>query len=67
VPGIGAQGGSLKEVANYGLNSNCGLLVNSSRGIIFAGNSTDFDKIAEQKAFELQREMETYLKNKNLI
>lgn len=67
VPGIGAQGGSLKEVAKYGLNSSCGLLVNSSRGIIFADNSTDFDKIAGQKARELQREMETYLMEKNLI
>ena len=67
VPGIGAQGGSLLEVAKYGLNSNCGLLVNSSRGIIFAGNSTDFDKIAEQKALELQREMEACLKEKKLI
>ena len=67
VPGIGAQGGSLLEVAKYGLNSNCGLLVNSSRGIIFAGNSTDFDKIAEQKALELQREMEACLKEYKLI
>lgn len=67
VPGIGAQGGSLEEVAKYGLNSSCGLLVNSSRGIIFADNTADFDKVAGQKAQELQEEMETYLKSKNLI
>lgn len=67
VPGVGAQGGSLKEVAKYGLNNNCGLLVNSSRGIIFAGNSTDFDEIAGQKAQELQEEMETYLREKLFI
>jgi len=67
VPGIGAQGGSLKEVAKYGLNNSCGLLVNSSRGIIFADSTNDFDKIAGQKARELQEEMETYLGEKNLI
>lgn len=62
VPGVGAQGGSLKEVCKYGLNSDCGLLVNSSRGIIFADKSTDFDKVAGEKARELQKEMETYLR-----
>jgi len=67
VPGVGAQGGSLKEVARYGLNNNCGLLVNSSRGIIFADNSPDFALIAGQKAQELQEEMETYLREKLLI
>ena len=67
VPGVGAQGGSLEEVAKYGLNSKCGLLVNSSRGIIFADNSKNFDKIAGEKARELQAEMEHYLKEHNLI
>ena len=67
VPGVGAQGGSLKEVADYGFNSSCGLLVNSSRGIIFAGNLDDFDKIAGAKAEEMQREMEKYLAANNLI
>ncbi len=67
VPGVGAQGGSLKEVARYGLNNNCGLLVNSSRGIIFADNSPDFALIAGQKAQELQEEMETYLREKLFI
>lgn len=61
VPGVGAQGGSLKEVAQFGLNSRCGLLVNSSRAIIFADSSTDFDKVAAEKAFEVQQEMAVYL------
>ncbi len=67
VPGVGAQGGSLKEVAKYGLNSKCGLLVNSSRGIIFADNSESFDKVAGEKAAEIQKEMEHYLSERNLI
>lgn len=67
VPGIGAQGGSLEEVAKYGLNSRCGLLVNSSRGIIFADSTENFDKVAGEKAFEVQQEMEKYLKERNLI
>jgi orotidine-5'-phosphate decarboxylase len=67
VPGVGAQGGSLKEVAKYGLNSKCGLLVNSSRGIIFADNTENFAKIAGEKAAEIQKEMEQYLSERNLI
>jgi len=67
VPGVGAQGGSLKEVAKYGLNSKCGLLVNSSRGIIFADNSESFDKVAGEKAAEIQQEMELYLSERNII
>ncbi|MCJ7448289.1 MAG: orotidine-5'-phosphate decarboxylase [Bacteroidales bacterium] len=67
VPGVGAQGGSLAEVVKYGMNSHCGLLVNSSRGIIFADNSRNFDKVAGAKARELQMEMEKYLSEKNLI
>jgi len=67
VPGVGAQGGSLKEVAKYGLNSKCGLLVNSSRGIIFADNSESFDKVAGEKAAEIQKEMELYLSERNII
>jgi orotidine-5'-phosphate decarboxylase len=67
VPGIGAQGGSLEDVARYGMNSKCGLLVNSSRGIIFADNSLNFDKIAGEKAHEIQVEMEKYLSERNLI
>jgi orotidine-5'-phosphate decarboxylase len=67
IPGVGVQGGSLAEVSKYGLNSKCGLLVNSSRGIIFAGSSENFDKIAGEKARELQQEMEGYLKERNLL
>jgi len=67
VPGVGAQGGSLEEVAKFGMNSRCGLLVNSSRGIIFADNSKDFDLVAGQKAKEIQLEMEKYLSERNLI
>jgi orotidine-5'-phosphate decarboxylase len=67
VPGVGAQGGSLEDVAIYGMNSKCGLLVNSSRGIIYADNSKNFDRIAGQKAKEIQLEMEKYLSEHNLI
>jgi orotidine-5'-phosphate decarboxylase len=66
VPGVGAQGGSLEDVARYGMNSRCGLLVNSSRGIIFADNSVDFDKVAGMKAKEMQLEMEDYLRERSL-
>jgi len=67
VPGVGAQGGNLQEVAKYGMNSKCGLLVNSSRGIIFADSSADFAKVAGQKAREIQMEMEQYLSERNLV
>ncbi len=67
VPGVGAQGGSLEEVAKYGMNDHCGLLVNSSRGIIYASVDHDFAEVAKQKAVELQQEMEVYLKRSNLI
>jgi len=67
VPGVGAQGGSLRDVAKYGLNSKCGLLVNSSRGIIFADNSENFDKVAEEKAREIQKEMELCLSERNIV
>ena len=57
VPGVGAQGGSLSEVCRYGLNSDCGLLVNSSRGIIYASNGTDFAQRAAEEAAKLQQQM----------
>ncbi len=57
IPGVGAQGGSLKEVAEYGLNKDCGLLVNSSRGIIFASDKEDFALKAREEAIILQQEM----------
>lgn len=57
VPGVGAQGGSLQEVCKYGMTKDCGLLVNSSRGIIYASSGKDFADVAAQKAQELQKQM----------
>lgn len=57
VPGVGAQGGSLQEVCKYGMTKDCGLLVNSSRSIIYAGKGTDFAEAAARKAREMQEEM----------
>jgi orotidine 5'-phosphate decarboxylase len=62
VPGIGAQGGSLHDVCQYGMNKDCGLLVNSSRGIIYASNGVDFAQVAAEKAREIQEEMDRELK-----
>ncbi|MDH6358167.1 orotidine-5'-phosphate decarboxylase [Parabacteroides sp. PF5-9] len=67
VPGVGAQGGSLKEVAQYGMNDQCGLLVNSSRAIIYADNTPDFASFARREAELLQREMADYLIDKGII
>lgn len=61
VPGVGAQGGSLEDVAKYGMNKQCGLLVNSSRGIIYAGSGEDFAVKAREEAVKLQKEMEGLL------
>ena len=61
VPGVGAQGGSLQEVCKYGMTKDCGLLVNSSRGIIYASKDEDFAEIAGQKAKQLQLEMASEL------
>ena len=63
VPGVGAQGGSLQEVAKYGMNSTCGLLVNSSRQIIYASSEADFAEAARVEAVKVQQEMEDLLKN----
>jgi orotidine-5'-phosphate decarboxylase len=67
VPGVGAQGGSLSEVANFGLNDQCGLLVNSSRAILYASAGSDFAEKAGEAAKETQIEMKILLKEKNLI
>ena len=67
VPGVGAQGGSLKAVAEAGLNKDVGLLVNSSRGIIYAGQGEDFAEKAGKAAKEIQIEMEGLLSGSNLI
>ena len=61
VPGVGAQGGSLSEVCKYGMNTNVGLLINSSRGIIYASNGTDFAEKAREEAMKIQQEMEQIL------
>jgi len=67
VPGVGAQGGSLKEVAQNGMNSKCGLLVNSSRGIIYASQDVDFADKAREAAEAVQKEMEALLQADGLI
>lgn len=67
VPGVGAQGGSLKEVARYGLNNDCGLLVNSSRGIIYASKNEDFAERAREEAMKLQQEMNVLLEEHGII
>ena len=67
VPGVGAQGGSLQEVAKYGLNSTCGLLVNSSRQIIYASSGKDFAEAARIEAIKVQQEMEEILLSSKLI
>jgi len=67
IPGIGVQGGSLKEVAENGMNDSCGLLVNSARSIIYAESTTDFGRAASRKANELQSEMAELLKAKGII
>ena len=61
IPGVGAQGGSLEAVCKFGMNKQCGLLVNSSRGIIYAGKDADFGQKAGLAARELQQEMEKHL------
>lgn len=67
VPGVGAQGGSLEEVCRYGMNTECGLLVNSSRGIIYASGGTDFADVAAVKAKELQEQMAGQLRQHGII
>lgn len=61
VPGVGAQGGSLQDVCKYGMNKDCGLLVNSTRGIIYASTGRDFAERAREEAQKLQKEMELEL------
>lgn len=65
VPGVGAQGGSLEDVCKFGMNKDIGLLVNSSRGIIYASNKDNFADAAAQKAKELQEQMEAILNSSN--
>ncbi len=67
VPGVGAQGGSLQEVAKYGMNSECGLLVNSSRKILYASSNNDFAEKAREEALKVQQEMKMLLEKKNIL
>lgn len=67
VPGVGAQGGSLQEVCKYGITKDCGLLVNSSRGIIYASQGEDFADVAAKKAQELQEQMAEELKKLKVL
>lgn len=67
IPGVGAQGGDLQEVAKYGMNDDCGLLVNNSRAIIYASDGIDFAKVAGEKAKEMQQEMQTILELRGII
>ncbi len=67
VPGVGAQGGSLEEVCKYGMTDECGLLVNSSRGIIYADTTERFAEVAAEKAAELQQEMAAILAERGVV
>jgi len=67
VPGVGAQGGSLQEVAKYGMNSQCGLIVNASRSILYASAEKDFNEKARLEAKKLQQEMEVELRKYSIL
>ncbi len=67
VPGVGAQGGSLRDVCQYGMNADCGLLVNATRSIIYASSGRDFAEKARQEAETLQKEMEVELEQAGII
>jgi orotidine-5'-phosphate decarboxylase len=67
VPGIGAQGGNLSEVCHYGMNADCGLIVNASRSIIYASNGKDFADAARQEALKLQLQMKVELEKAKII
>ena len=67
VPGVGAQGGSLSEVCKYGMNDTIGLLINSSRGIIYASNGIDFAEKAREEALKMQQEMQAILDNNDVF
>ena len=67
VPGVGAQGGSLEEVVKYGIIDDCGLLVNSSRGIIYASNGEDFAEVAGREAAKMAAQMKELLNQHNII
>ena len=66
IPGIGTQGGNLQDVSKYGMNNDCGLLVNSSRGILYADHSENFDEAARHNAMELQSQMDILLQKQGI-
>lgn len=67
VPGVGAQGGNLEEVCKYGMNKDCGLIVNASRSIIYAGNDENFADAARAEAFKMQQQMQAELEKAGVI
>ena len=67
VPGVGSQGGSLEDVAKWGMNDRCGILVNASRSIIYADVTNKFEQAARQEASRLQKQMEGILQSRGLI
>jgi len=67
VPGVGAQGGNLEEVCKYGMNKDCGLIVNASRSIIYAGNGEDFADAAREEAKSIQRQMQAELEKAGIV
>jgi orotidine-5'-phosphate decarboxylase len=67
IPGVGHQGGSLQEVVRFGFNHNCGLIVNSSRAIIYASNDINFSEVAMAKAEEIQKQMSQVLLTQKFI
>ena len=67
VPGVGSQGGSLYDVAEYGMNDRCGLLVNASRSIIYADGTNRFEEAAREEASSLQKQMEVVLKEQESV
>jgi orotidine-5'-phosphate decarboxylase len=67
VPGVGAQGGNLEDVCKYGMNKDCGLIVNASRSIIYAGNGEDFANAARAEALNMQQQMQVELEKAGII
>jgi len=67
VPGVGAQGGNLEEVCKYGMNKDCGLIVNASRSIIYASNGEDFADAARAEALSMQQQMQVELEKAGII
>lgn len=67
VPGVGAQGGNLNDVAKHGITDDCGLLINASRSILYAGNGPDFAQLAADEAHRMQKEMEKILSHHKII